>query len=130
MKKPPVTIDAWLEQVDEDQREALQKLRRQIRTAAPLAEECISYGVPTFKLDGRNLVHFGAGQHHCAFYTGKAPIVMFARELAAFDTSTGTVRFTPGNPIPAALVRRVVQARIEENAARQASLAIRRRKAR
>jgi uncharacterized protein YdhG (YjbR/CyaY superfamily) len=130
MKKPPATIDAWLKQVDDDQRAALQKLRAQIRAAAPGAEECVTYGVPTFRLDGRNLVHFGAGRNHCAFYTGKAPIVTFARELAPFDTSTGTVRFTPGKPIPAVLVRRIVQARIEENAARLAAMAIRRRKAR
>jgi uncharacterized protein YdhG (YjbR/CyaY superfamily) len=130
MKKPPTTIDAWLEQVGDDQRAALQKLRKQIRAAAPNAVECINYGVPTFKLDGRSLVHFGAGQHHCAFYTGKSPIVTFAKELAAFETSTGTVRFTPTKPIPPALVARIVKARIEENAARLAAMAIRRRKAR
>ena len=130
MKKPPATIDTWLAQVDDDKRAALQKLRTHIRAAAPRAVERINYGVPTFKLDGRNLVHFGAGAHHCAFYTGKAPIVTFASELAAFETSTGTVRFAPKQPIPAALVKRIVKARIEENAAILAARAIRRTKAR
>jgi uncharacterized protein YdhG (YjbR/CyaY superfamily) len=130
VKKAPTTIDAWLLQVDDDKRAALQKLRAQIRAAAPRAEECINYGVPTFKLDGRNLLHFGAGKHHCAFYTGKAPIVTFANELAAFETSAGTIRFTPQKPIPAALVKRIVKARIEENAAILAARAIRRQKTR
>jgi len=130
VKKAPASIDAWLAQVDDNQRAALQKLRTQIRAAAPRAEECVSYGVPTFTLDGRNLVHFGAGKHHCAFYTGKAPIIAFAVELAAFETSAGTVRFTPVQPIPAALVKRIVKARIDENAAILASRAIRRRKPR
>lgn len=118
MKKAPATIDAWLKQTDEAQRAALQKLRLQIRAAAPGAEECIAYGVPTFKLAGRTLVHFGAGKHHCSFYPGKAPIIAFARELAGFETSTGTVRFAPERPIPAALVKRIVKARILENAAK------------
>jgi uncharacterized protein YdhG (YjbR/CyaY superfamily) len=130
MKKAPATIDAWLTQVDDDKRAALQKLRAQIRAAAPSATECISYGVPTFKLDGRNLLHFGAGQNHCAFYTGKAPIVTFAAELESFETSTGTVRFTPDRPIPAALVKRIVKARSAENTAIIAARAIRRKKAR
>ena len=130
MKKPSATIDAWLEQLGAAQRAALQKLRAQIGAAAPRAEECINYGVPTFKLDGRNLVHFGAGQHHCAFYTGKKPILTFAAELKAFETSAGTIRFSPTKPIPAALVKRIVKARIEENSAILASRAIRRRKVR
>ena len=67
-KTKPRTIDEYLAAVNADQRAALEKLRRTIRTVAPKAEECISYGLPAFRLNGRPLVAFGAWANHCAFY--------------------------------------------------------------
>ena len=114
---PPKTIDEYLSRVSGDQRVALERLRREILAAAPEAEECISYQMPGFRLAGRMLVWFGAAAHHCAFYPGGI-VDAFKDELANYATSKGTIRFQPDDPLPAALVRKIVKARIAENAAR------------
>jgi len=113
----PKTIDGYLAQLDPAKRAALQKVRAAIHAAAPGAEECISYGVPAFRLKGRVLMHMGAAAHHCAIYPGARPVRVFAAELAKFDTSKGTVRFAPDRPLPASLVRALVRERIAEQAA-------------
>jgi uncharacterized protein YdhG (YjbR/CyaY superfamily) len=116
MKKPE-TIDDYLAEIkDVDKRAALQLLRARIESASPAAEECISYGVPGFRLEGRLLVSFGAAANHCAFYPGAAPIAAHKRELANYDTSKGTIRFQPNAPLSAALVRKLVKTRIAEHA--------------
>jgi len=112
------TIDEYLAPLPADKRAALQWLRRQIKAAAPGAEECISYGIPGFRLDGKLLVHFGAAARHCAFYAGTV-IEDYKRELAAYDTSKGTIRFPPDDPLPAALVRKLVTAQIARRAPRR-----------
>lgn len=111
------TIDEYLANVPETQLAALQALRRTIRAAAPKAVECISYGMPAFRLDGRALVYFAATAKHCAFYPGSGTAVAAHRaELAGFSTDKGTIRFQPDRPLPSALVRRIVKYRIAENA--------------
>ncbi len=115
-KPNPSSIDDFLAAVRPDQRAALEKLRRTIRAAAPKAEECISYGLAAFRLDGKALVAFGAGANHCAFYPMSGTTVAAHKdELAQYDTSKGTIRFQPDKPLPAALVRKLVKARIAEN---------------
>lgn len=109
----PATIDDYLARVSSGQRAALNRLRKAIRAAAPRAEECISYQLPAFRLDGRMLVWFGAGTNHCAFYPG-AVVQAFKSELLDYKTSKGTIRFQPDHPIPAALVRKLVKARIAQ----------------
>ena len=112
----PQTIDDYLAKVDDDQRVALEKLRKTIHSAAPQAEECISYQIASFRLAGRMLVGMGATKKHCALYLMSNSIVsQYAGELAAFDTSAGTIRFSPDNPIPAPLVKKLVKSRIAEN---------------
>jgi 3-methyladenine DNA glycosylase AlkD/uncharacterized protein YdhG (YjbR/CyaY superfamily) len=112
------TIDEYLGALGDDKRTALEKLRRTIKGAAPGAEECISYQLPAFRLDGRMLVAFGATENHCAFYLMSDAIVpAHKRELGSYDTSKGTIRFQPDRPLPGVLVRRLVKARIAENAA-------------
>ena len=111
-----MTFDDYLAGLPANQRAALERLRRTIRAAAPAAEECFSYGLPAFRLHGRPLVAFGAWAAHCAFYPmSSVTVEAFREELAGFDTSKGTIRFTTEKPLPAALVRRLVQARIQEN---------------
>ena len=112
-------IDEYLVGLSSDQRAALQRLRRQIHAAAPGAEECISYQIPAFRLGGRLLVAFGGAVSHCAFYPGSI-LRAFTRELRTFDTAIGTIRFQPDKPLPAALVRKVVKARIAQTARRSA----------
>jgi len=87
----PATIDDYLAPLDGDQRGALEKLRKTIRAAAPGAEECISYGMPGFRHDGRMLVWFGAAAGHCAFYPGGV-VKAYEKELKDFETSKGTIR--------------------------------------
>jgi uncharacterized protein YdhG (YjbR/CyaY superfamily) len=116
LKTPAATIDDYLARIPPDQRAALETLRRQILAAAPGAEETISYGLPTFKLNG-SLVHFGAARTHCAFYP-HGVVEHFAERLTGFDTSKGTIRFQPQAPLPEDLVREIVQYRVAQNARR------------
>lgn len=113
----PTTIDAYLAALPADQREALQKVRAQIKAAAPGAEEYIGYGLAGFKFEGRPLLYFGAATHHCALY-GTLNAQRFAERLKGFKQSKGTIRFTPDHPIPAAVVKALVKARIEDNRGR------------
>jgi uncharacterized protein YdhG (YjbR/CyaY superfamily) len=116
LKTKVTTIDEYLERLSDDKRVALQKLRKTIRAAAPRAEECISYQLPAYRLNGM-LVAFGATANHCAFYPMSASTVAAHREeLKGYETTKGTIRFQPDKPLPAALVRKLVKARIAENA--------------
>jgi uncharacterized protein YdhG (YjbR/CyaY superfamily) len=119
MSSKPETIDEYLAPLTNDKRAALEKLRRAIRSAAPKAEECISYGIPAFRLDGKMLVAFGTGAKYCAFYAGAFPVKAHEDELRAYDTSKGTIRFPPDNPLPVTLVRKLIKSRIAEYAARR-----------
>ena len=116
--RKPETIDEYLALLSEDKRAALEKLRKAIRAAAPKAEECISYGIPSYRLDGY-LVGFGAGKDHCSFYPGTV-LRDFAEDLKQYETSKGTIRFQPERPLSASLVRRIVKARVVQNAQRRA----------
>jgi uncharacterized protein YdhG (YjbR/CyaY superfamily) len=110
-----MNIDDYLAGVSSAQRVALEKLRKTIRAAAPNAQECITYGVAAFRLDGKALVGFGAGADHCSFYpmTGHT-VAAFKDDLKDFKTSKGAISFQPANPLPAALVRKLVRARVSE----------------
>ena len=115
-KIKPKTIDEYLARLSDDKRIALEKLRKTIRTAAPKAEECISYQLPAFR-QNRMLVGFGATAKHCAFYLmSSATVEAHKRELKDYDTSKGTIRYPADKPLPATLVRKLVKARIAENA--------------
>jgi uncharacterized protein YdhG (YjbR/CyaY superfamily) len=118
ISRPPGTVDEYLASVSPDKRIALSKLRAAIRATAPRAEECISYGVPSFRLDGKFLFSFGAGARHCAFYPGSAPIAAHRKELASYELSKGTIRFPADRPLPASLVRKLVKTRVAERSPR------------
>ena len=110
VKAKPRTIDAYLAALKPDQRTALAKLRKTIRAAVPKAEEGISYGLPAFRLDGRWIVWFGAAARHCALY---GLVAVDKDDLSGYDLSgKGTIRFQPDHPLPAALIRKLVKARI------------------
>src|SRR6266849_6158341 len=117
MPAKPKTIDDYLARVSATQRVALEKLRRDIKAAAPAAEECISYDIPSYRLGSRLLVSFGAARNHCAFYPGAHPIRAHAKELVGFDLAKGTIRFQAEKPLPAGLVKKLVKTRIAEYAA-------------
>jgi uncharacterized protein YdhG (YjbR/CyaY superfamily) len=118
VKQKPTTIDEYLASVKPEQRAALQKLRQTIRAAASTAEECISYGIPAFRLNGRPLVFFGAWANHCSFYPGSSTTLKkFRGDLKGFQITKGTIRFSLDNPLPIALVKKLVKERIAENRA-------------
>jgi len=110
MAAKPKTPGDYLASLSADKRAALQTLLKNIKAAAPEAEECISYGVPAFRLHGKFLVAYAAAKNHCAFYPGS--VIKELKELKDYETSKGTVRFPPGKPLPAALVRKLVKLRI------------------
>ena len=114
MRPTAPTVDAYLDPLPDKQRAALERLRRAILAAAPGAEECVSYGIPAIRLGGRVLVYYGAASRHCSFYPGAHPIEVCAAQLGAWSTSKGTIRFTPENPLPLSLVRKLVKVRIAE----------------
>jgi uncharacterized protein YdhG (YjbR/CyaY superfamily) len=119
MPGKPRSIDEVLAALPHDQRAALQKLRLQIRAAAPDAEECVSYGIAAFRLGGM-LAGFGAGADHCAFYLmSSRTLKRFKDVLKRYDTGKGTIRFPARKPLPIALIRKLVKERIAENAARR-----------
>ena len=113
MTTKPKTHDDYLARVSSDKRAALQKLRRTIKAAAPKAEECISYQVPAFRLNGKFLVAYAAAANHCAFYPGSV-LTDLKRELRNYSTSKGTLRFPADKPLPAALVRKLMTLRMAQ----------------
>ncbi len=119
MSPKPTTIDEYLSRLTAEQRAALAHLRTVIRAAAPDAEECISYDMPTYRLDGRMLLSFAAAAKHCALHIGAHPLAAHARALERFDTTKGSVRFSPSRPLPDALVRKLVKTRIAERRAQR-----------
>ena len=120
MTSKPRTIDEYLAALSADKRAALEKLCKTIRAAAPKAEECISYQLAAFRHNGRPLVALGAAANHCAFYPmSSATVEAHKDELKGYDTSKGTIRFQADRPLPAALVRKLVKARIAENVGRR-----------
>ena len=114
MPTKPTTIDDYLARVGEPQRTTLERLRRDIRAAAPAAEECISYDIPSYRVGGKLLVSFAAAKKHCAFYPGAEPIRTHADELKDYDLANGTIRFPPDKPLSSALVKKLVKTRLAE----------------
>jgi uncharacterized protein YdhG (YjbR/CyaY superfamily) len=109
-------VNRYLAALPDDKRSALEKLRKTIREMAPDAEECISYQVPAFR-QKKLLVGFGATEHHCAFFLMSGRTVEAHKELLKnYDTSKGTIRFQADKPLPIALVKKLVKARMAENA--------------
>jgi uncharacterized protein YdhG (YjbR/CyaY superfamily) len=108
------SVSAYLRAVPRAPRAALQKVRKTIKAAAPEATEVISYGIPIFKHHGM-LVGYAAFKDHCSLFMSTAITKALKKELASYDTSKGTIRFTADKPLPAALVRKLVKARIAQN---------------
>jgi uncharacterized protein YdhG (YjbR/CyaY superfamily) len=106
---------AYLAALPKDKRDALERLRRVIRSAAPGVTEAISYAIPAFKYNGRSLVSMAAWKDHCSFYVQSyAALREFAAEIKPYRTEKGTLSFTPAAPLPDALVRKLVRARVTE----------------
>jgi uncharacterized protein YdhG (YjbR/CyaY superfamily) len=108
------TMDEYIATFPKNVQDILQELRKVIKEAAPEAKEAISYGMPTFKLNG-NLVHFAAYKNHIGFYPAPSGIDSFKEKLAKYRTGKGTLQFPIDEPIPFELVKEVVRVRVKEN---------------
>jgi len=108
------SIDEYIKTFPKEVRKILQELRTRIRTVAPDAGEKISYGIPTFVLNG-NLVHFAAYDKHIGFYPTSSSIRAFKKELSGYKTAKGTVQFPIDKPLPLVLIKKIVKFRVAEN---------------
>ena len=108
-------IDAYLAKRPADQREALQRLRAQISGLLPDAQESISYGIPTFKLDGRAVVWYAGWKSHCTIYPlTDSFLAAHTDELEGFERTKGSLHFTPDAPLPERIVEGLVRARLAD----------------
>ena len=111
----PKTVDEYLAGVPEPARSALNKIRAAIRSAVPpQATETISYRIPAFSYNGV-LVWFAAFSNHCSLFPTAAVIEAFKKELKGFSTSKGTIHFPMDKPLPIALIKKMVKARVAQN---------------
>ena len=110
----PKTVDQYLRRLPHEQRQALQRLRALIDAAVPDGEETISYGIPAVRLNGRMLVWFGAAKNHLSFFPGGI-VQDFPEIKARYETSKGTIRFTPEQPLPPTVVRKLIKAAVARN---------------
>src|ERR1700751_2057911 len=114
-KRPAATVDEYLALVPEPARTTLEKMRARIQAAAPEATEAISYGMPAFKYRGRGLVAIAAFKKHCSLFPMSGAVIdKFRDELEGFHTSKGTLQFPVDKPLSAALMKKIIKARMAE----------------
>jgi uncharacterized protein YdhG (YjbR/CyaY superfamily) len=115
MARKPTSIDAYLTPVKGEKRAALDKLRKTIRAIVPKAEECISYGIPAFRLGGRIVAGFAATAKGCSYFPfSGSTLGALADQLEDYDRTKSSLHFDPAKPLPTALVRKLIKARIAE----------------
>jgi uncharacterized protein YdhG (YjbR/CyaY superfamily) len=115
VKARPATIGAYLAAVKGPRRAALQELRRTIREIVPEAEECIRYSMPAFRMEGRVVAGFAATAEGCSYYPfSGSTLVTLARDLTGYEGTKSAVHFGPDRPLPVAVVRKLIRARIAE----------------
>ena len=115
MPRKPTTIDGYLSTVKGERRAALDALRKTIRTVIPRAEECISYGIPAFRLEGRIVAGFAATAKGCSYFPfSGSTLGTLERDLEAYGGTKSSLHFDPARPLPARLVRKLIRARIAE----------------
>ncbi len=108
------TMDAYIASFPKEVQGILEQIRKTIRKAAPGATEAISYQIPTFKLNGSNLVHFAAWKEHIGFYATPAGNAAFKKELARYKVAKGSIQFPLDEPIPYDLVAKIAKFRVQE----------------
>jgi uncharacterized protein YdhG (YjbR/CyaY superfamily) len=113
----PKSVEDYMASLSPERRAVLEKLRKTIKAAAPNATETISYQMPTFKSQGRFLVSYAAYKNHFSLFPASEAVMdAGGDELKPYFSGKGTLRFTADNPIPAALVNKIIKVRLEEAA--------------
>ena len=107
-----VTVDGYIDQFEGEVKTRLQQLRDAVRAEAPDAAESMAYGMPAYKLNGKPLVYFAGYAHHVGFYATPNGHEAFKDEFSAYKQGKGSVQFPNDQPLPLALVRRVVRYRV------------------
>jgi uncharacterized protein YdhG (YjbR/CyaY superfamily) len=108
-------IDSYIKSFPKDIQIILNKVRETIKKATPKATETISYGIPTFDLNGHHLIHFAAYKNHIGFYPTSSGIRAFKNEISKYKWSKGTVQFPIDKPIPFGLITKITKFRVKEN---------------
>lgn len=116
--KKAATVEEYISQFSASTQKALKQMRSLIKKSAPAAEESISYGMPAYKLQGRPLVYFAGYENHIGFYATPTGHAAFKKELSHYKTGKGSVQFPLTEPLPAALITKIVLFRVNENEAR------------
>lgn len=119
--KPVTTVDEYITAFPKQVQQLLQQMRQCIKMAAPKAEESLSYGMPAYKHLGKPLVYFAGYEKHIGFYATPNGHVQFKKELAIYKQGKGSVQFPIHEPLPLALVAKIVQFRVKENEAKAAA---------
>jgi len=114
LKKRVETIDEYIKDFPGNVQRILESVRQTIRKAAPEAVEAISYQMPTFKLNGKNLVHFAAFKNHIGFYPIPSAVEAFKTDLSSYKQGKGSVQFPISDTVPLSLVERIVRFRVKE----------------
>ena len=115
MPRKPTPVDTFLAKVPADRRPPLEALREQILSIVPEAEECISYGLAAFRVEGEVVAGFQATAKGCSYYPfSGTTLATLAKALAAFSQTKSAVHFTAERPLSAALVKKLVKARLAE----------------
>ncbi len=109
------SIEEYIKTFPKEVQVKLQQIRNLVKKLAPTAVETISYGMPTFKLNGKNLVHFAGYKNHIGFYPTPSAVVAFEKELSIYKTSKGTAQFELDKELPIKLIEEMIKYRIEEN---------------
>jgi len=109
------SIDEYVAGFPPKTQAVLEEMRALIKASAPAATETISYAIPTFDLNGRHLVHFAGYENHIGFYPVPSGMEAFKEELKPYKQGKGSAQFPLDQPMPADLIRRIVEFRVEEN---------------
>lgn len=116
--KPPSSIDEYLRTVPQDRRRALERLRTEIRSIVPNVQECISYRIPAFRLNGVVIAGFCATVKGCSYFPfSGTTLKTLARDVAGYSQTKSALHFSTEKPLPTALVRKLINARIKETKA-------------
>jgi uncharacterized protein YdhG (YjbR/CyaY superfamily) len=110
----PASIDEYIAAFPPEEQTVLEQVRNAVKQAAPEAEEAISYAIPTFKLRGKNIIHFAAFKNHIGFYATPTGHVAFEEELSSYKQGKGSVQFPLAEPMPLDLIKRIVEFRVME----------------